>query len=60
MGFGIKEFPIVFVDRRAGYSKMSFKIVIEGMLRVLFLRSSLRRVRRELPRKVSPAGQKNH
>ena len=30
-GFRIKEIPIVFIDRRAGVSKMSRKIVYEAM-----------------------------
>jgi dolichol-phosphate mannosyltransferase len=37
-GFSIKEIPIIFVDRRAGYSKMSSKIVFEAMYRVWALR----------------------
>lgn len=37
-GFQITEVPILFVDRRAGYSKMSSGIVFEAMLRVLKLR----------------------
>ena len=37
-GFRLHETPIVFEDRRAGQSKMSNKIIVEGMLRVLWLR----------------------
>jgi dolichol-phosphate mannosyltransferase len=39
-GFRIKEIPILFLDRRAGLSKMSKKIVIEAITRVwsLFFR----------------------
>lgn len=36
-GFNIEEFPILFVDRRAGYSKMNTSIVFEAMVRVLKL-----------------------
>lgn len=37
-GFKIKEVPIIFIDRRAGYSKMSKKIVWEAFWLVLKLR----------------------
>lgn len=39
-GFRIKEIPILFIDRRAGTSKMSRKIVLEAVARVwkLFFR----------------------
>jgi dolichol-phosphate mannosyltransferase len=37
-GFTLREFPIVFVDRRVGQSKMSNSIVFEAMLRVWALR----------------------
>ena len=37
-GFRLKETPILFEDRRAGKSKMSNRIIIEAMLRVLALR----------------------
>ena len=37
-GYSISEVPITFVDRRAGYSKMSSGIVVEAMYRVLKLR----------------------
>ncbi len=37
-GFKIKEIPIIFIDRRAGYSKMSRKIVWEAFWLVLKLR----------------------
>lgn len=37
-GFRLEEFPIVFVDRRAGYSKMSSRIVFEAILRMWSLR----------------------
>jgi dolichol-phosphate mannosyltransferase len=33
-GFSFKEFPIIFEDRKVGHSKMSFRIVIEALLRV--------------------------
>lgn len=36
--FCIKEFPIIFVDRVAGQSKMSLKICLEAFYRVLKLR----------------------
>ncbi len=38
MGFRIKEVPIIFEDRVAGKSKMSKKIFIEALLKVLVLR----------------------
>jgi len=37
-GFELREFPIVFVDRRVGQSKMSNSIVLEAMLRVWAMR----------------------
>lgn len=37
-GFQHVEFPIIFEDRRVGHSKMSFKIVIEALLRLPRLR----------------------
>ncbi len=37
-GFKIKEVPIIFIDRRAGYSKMSKKIIWEAFWLVLKLR----------------------
>jgi dolichol-phosphate mannosyltransferase len=39
-GFAIREFPIVFEDRRVGQSKMSKKIVFEALGRVWQLRFS--------------------
>lgn len=39
-GFKLEEFPIIFVDRRAGHSKMSARIVFEAMLRMWALRFS--------------------
>jgi len=38
MGFKIKEVPIIFEDRVAGLSKMSKKIFIEALLKVILLR----------------------
>lgn len=35
--FELTEYPITFVDRRAGYSKMSSAIVVEAMIRVIRL-----------------------
>jgi dolichol-phosphate mannosyltransferase len=40
-GYGIKEVPIIFEDRRAGHSKMSKDIVIEAFARVLEIRFKL-------------------
>ena len=37
-GFRLVETPIVFVDRRAGQSKMSWRIVAEAIVRVWWLR----------------------
>lgn len=37
-GFVVREVPIIFVDRRAGHSKMSRRIVIEAVLMVPALR----------------------
>jgi dolichol-phosphate mannosyltransferase len=42
LGFKIKEFPIIFVDRRVGQSKMSSGIVFEAMTMVWKLRSKYR------------------
>ena len=41
-GFRIAEVPIVFYERRVGYSKMSRDIVLEAMLRVWQFRFGLR------------------
>ncbi len=38
MGFRVKEIPIIFEDRVAGKSKMSKKIFIEALLKVIVLR----------------------
>jgi dolichol-phosphate mannosyltransferase len=38
-GFALHEIPIVFVDRRVGQSKMSWRVALEAMLRVWALRS---------------------
>lgn len=38
----IKEFPIVFVDRKFGKSKMSKKIFFEAMLNILLLRFKIK------------------
>lgn len=53
-GFVIREVPIVFEERRAGYSKMRANIATEAMLMVLrlWVRSGLRRS----PRKVRTEG----
>jgi dolichol-phosphate mannosyltransferase len=37
-GYGVKEVPIVFEDRRVGQSKMSRKIFVEAMTMVWKLR----------------------
>jgi dolichol-phosphate mannosyltransferase len=42
-GFRVEEHPIVFPDRKAGESKMSLRIVLEGV-------TSVWRLRRKLPR----------
>jgi dolichol-phosphate mannosyltransferase len=39
-GFRVVEFPIVFVDRRVGQSKMSKRIVLEALRKVWSIRSS--------------------
>lgn len=36
-GFTIREFPIVFVEREAGHSKFSKKIIYEAVFMVIFL-----------------------
>jgi dolichol-phosphate mannosyltransferase len=36
-GFSVKEIPIVFEDRKAGYSKMKANIATEAFLMVLKL-----------------------
>lgn len=40
-GFSIKETPILFSERRAGQSKMSFAIMLEAMIRVWGLRNRI-------------------
>jgi len=39
-GFSLLEYPIVFKDRRAGKSKMSKRIIVEAMIRVLQMKMS--------------------
>jgi dolichol-phosphate mannosyltransferase len=53
-GFRVVELPIVFEERRAGQSKMSWRIVLEAMTRVWTLRfasrpASLRQVAGDAP-----------
>ena len=43
-GFSLTEVPIIFCDRRAGQSKMSMKIVLEAVLRVVLLRLGKNRI----------------
>jgi dolichol-phosphate mannosyltransferase len=45
-GFKIKEVPIIFIERRAGTSKMSKRIIKEAFFLVLYLR--LKRILKEL------------
>lgn len=47
-GFRIVETPILFVERRAGHSKMSSGIVAEAMLRVWLLRLARQGMHRQL------------
>lgn len=47
-GFEVVEVPIVFTDRAAGHSKMSWKIALEAMTLVPMLR-------RERPRHLTPS-----
>jgi dolichol-phosphate mannosyltransferase len=49
-GFHIEELPIVFPDRQVGTSKMSRRILLEGLAKVWQLRFRVRR--QELARKV--------
>jgi dolichol-phosphate mannosyltransferase len=37
LGFRIKEIPIIFIDRKAGVSKMSKRILNEGVFGVLVI-----------------------
>jgi dolichol-phosphate mannosyltransferase len=37
-GFRVVEHPILFVDRSQGTSKMSWRIVVEALWRLAFLR----------------------
>lgn len=55
-GFPIKEFPIIFVDRVAGTSKMSARIVFEAMLRVWQLRFNASFYRQSSRQGVGAAG----
>ncbi len=52
-GFRLKEIPIIFIDRRAGYSKMSKKIIWEAFWLVWKLR--LERFKGSKKRSVSPS-----
>lgn len=51
-GFKLKEIPIIFIDRRAGYSKMSKKIIWEAFWLVWRLR--LERIKRRKKRASNP------
>jgi dolichol-phosphate mannosyltransferase len=55
-GFRVKEVPIVFSDRRAGDSKMTFRIVLEGALAVPRLRRHPRLEVRSNERNLSSTG----
>ena len=57
LGFTIAEIPIVFTERRAGASKMSRRIVIEALAKVLVWGLRFRRpATRPHPRSVSTTG----
>jgi dolichol-phosphate mannosyltransferase len=47
-GFNLREVPILFVERRAGQSKMSGGIVTEAMYRIWLLAAQRVNIRREL------------
>jgi dolichol-phosphate mannosyltransferase len=53
-GFRLKEFPIVFADRRVGQSKMSKSIVYEAIWRVIAIRSSALRLSESITAIDSP------
>ena len=53
LGFPLTELPILFVERRAGQSKMSSAIVWEAMARV----ARLSRLRRQLNNQIAGAGE---
>jgi len=57
-GFRIREIPIVFEDRRMGYSKMSMNIAQEAVFMVLKLaaRNGFRRTPRRAAQAASPRG----
>lgn len=56
LGFRVAEVPIVFVDRRAGRSKLSRKVVGEAMLMVPRLRLIGMRARSSVPIPSAPSG----
>lgn len=47
-GYEFQESPILFEERRAGQSKMSWKIILEGVTRVWALALQRRQLRKEL------------
>jgi dolichol-phosphate mannosyltransferase len=49
-GLRLHEIPIVFVDRRAGHSKLSWRVIFEAVYRVWFLSLA----RRSLAAEVNP------
>ncbi len=55
-GFQLHETPILFVDRRAGQSKMGFRIVLEGVIRVWLLLWRKRRLRQALLKRRNSGG----
>lgn len=55
-GARIVEVPIVFVEREAGYSKMSRQVIQEAIWGVLWLRLRRRQLREALTRAATPSG----
>jgi len=47
-GYELREVPILFVERRAGHSKMSGQIVLEAIFRIWHLAWQRRRIRRQI------------
>ncbi len=54
-GLRVVEVPIIFSDRRAGRSKLSFAIMRESLRRAVRLRAGRRELQQQLPTTVDPA-----
>jgi dolichol-phosphate mannosyltransferase len=52
-GYSLREVPILFVERRAGQSKMAGSIVVEAIYRIWLLAAQRGNIRREIAQQAS-------